>query len=135
MHKTIRNAIIILSVLIAATAGRCAVIDDFNDDSMNTAMWTHFVEGIGLSVTETGGRVVVTLPPDSREAEAPHSFGGGYKSTKCVRGDFDIQIDYSLVEWPSGSGVRAGLELFPAHTGNQGNVQRSSFGTPENGPI
>ncbi|MHB0997861.1 MAG: hypothetical protein ACYC27_01330 [Armatimonadota bacterium] len=135
MYKAICYAIIFFSILIMTTIGHCAVIDDFNDGSMNTALWTPFIDGIGPTATEESGCVVVTLPVDAHEADAPHSFGGGLKSAKCVRGDFDIQIDYNLIDWPSGSGVRVGLGLWPAHTGNMGNVQRSSFGTPENGPI
>lgn len=135
MYKAIHCISIVFSVLVLTVAGHTAVIDNFNDGVMNTTLWTPFIDGIGPTAAETSGCVVVTMPADAHEAEAPHSFGGGFKSAKCVRGDFDVQIDYALTEWPSGSGVRVGLGLFPAHTGNLADVQRSSFGPSENGPI
>ncbi|WP_319586312.1 hypothetical protein [uncultured Desulfobulbus sp.] len=135
MYRVIRYAIIAFSIFAAAVTGHCSIVDDFNDGAMNTTLWTTFIDGIGPSATEVPGCVVVTIPADAHEADDPHSFGGGFKSAKCLRGDFDIQIDYTLTEWPSGSGVRVGMGLFPAHTGSLANVQRSSFGQVESGPI
>lgn len=134
MRKTIYT-IVILSIFIIAVTGQCSVIDNFDDGKMDTSLWTTFIDGIGPTAIEESGCVVVTIPADAHEAEDPHSFGGGFKSAKCIRGDFDIQVDYNLVEWPSGSGVSVGLGLWPVRTGNMGNVQRSSFGTLEGGPI
>jgi len=127
--------ITILSIFMVAAVGHCALVDDFNDGSMNTSMWTLFIDGIGPTTVEVPGCVEVTIPMDAHEASPHSSFGGGFKSAKCVRGDFDIQVDYALTEWPPASGVRVGLGLFPAHTGNLASIQRNSFSASDNGPI
>lgn len=133
MSRTLHCAAIALCVLLLATvscqaAQQLAAQDDFNDNAMSP-MWGLFIDGIGPVAQETNGWVEVTLPADTHEADSPHSFGGGYKSKQCLRGDFDIKIDYFLLDWPRANGVRVGLELFPDTGGiRMGNVQRASFG-------
>jgi len=110
------------------------MLENFEASAMNPSVWSLFIDGIGPTAVQKDGYLEVTIPTDTREAEEPHSFGGGYKSVKCLRGDFDIQVDYHLLDWPEGSGIRMGIGLFPVKEGQMGNVQRGSYGPPENGP-
>jgi hypothetical protein len=60
-------------------------------------------------------------------------FSGSITSNCWLRGDFDIQADFYLLEWPSidqlgtGNGVRIGLSV--AGDSQDWGVQRTSFGT------
>jgi len=132
MPRMLCSALIVLLVSTSACGlFGATLVDDFDDDYMDPALWTLFIDGIGPVANETDGWVEVTLPPDCHEAEAPHSFGGGFKSKFLLKGDFDIKIDYVLLDWPSGSGVRVGLGMFPPKGGQLGNVQRGGFGSQE----
>lgn len=139
MSGVSRCAVVLIAVLVLASVSVGApltspLVDSFNDGIMNPLLWTLFIDGVGPTAVEKHGFVEVVIPADAHEAEAPHSFGGGFKSAKCLRGDFNVQVDYYLLDWPEGSGIRVGLGLFPATTGQMGNVNRASYGRPEGGP-
>lgn len=92
--------------------------DDFGDDAINS-IWAATIFGSDPTVAETNQRLEITFPANS----AGDSFGAGYVSKCQLRGDFDIQVDYSLLVWPSSNGIRIGLGLGIANV-----VERVSFG-------
>jgi hypothetical protein len=50
-----------------------------------------------------------------------------------LAGDFDIQVDYSLLAWPLGSGVRLGLVVGADGAAPAGHMERASFTQEECG--
>lgn len=79
--------------------------DDFNDNSQNQVLWTQFADGIGATVNETNGRLEVTISPNSSGLD----IAAGYLSNFYLRGDFDIQVDYSLLQWTNIGEGKLGL--------------------------
>lgn len=62
--------------------------------------------------------VLTEIDEVNRRVEVSHSasasgyiFYSQYKSTCGLKGDFDIQVDYKLLEWPSANGIRVGLAV------------------------
>ena len=92
--------------------------DDFDDDSIDMRKWC-----IGISDPENGfveeinQELRMTLTPGS----SGDSFSVGLTSKWLVEGDFDIQVDYKLLNWPSENGIRVGLGA------SGGPVERVSF--------
>jgi hypothetical protein len=81
--------------------------DDFNDGVIDTARWEAYAEP-GASIEETGGQILMSLPPsDWGEIDL--------SSTWRLRGAFDIQVDYQLLQWPASNGGRVGLLAMPAN--------------------
>jgi outer membrane protein assembly factor BamB len=78
--------------------------DDFNDNVPNSAIWAILEYG-GPETDETNQQLEITLPADS----SGDNFYAGYTSNCVLSGDFDVQVDYHLINWPSNNGVRAGL--------------------------
>jgi hypothetical protein len=72
-----------------------------------------------------GDQVAMFLPAYSSGTE----FGVQYDSRLRLRGDFDMQVDFSLPLWPLKNGVRVGL--FAAAIGS---VERDSWGRTEGLP-
>jgi len=83
--------------------------DDFNDDSMNAAFWAVYVFGTGPQIAETTGRLETTLPANSQDDPQMGMFGTRYQSVCTLRGDFDLQAEFTLLDWPPANGVRVGL--------------------------
>ncbi len=81
-----------------------AIYDDFNDNACDSAIWD-IIEYGGPVTDESNQQLEITLPADS----AGENFYAGYASKYMLRGDFDLQVDYHLIAWPSNNGVRAGL--------------------------
>lgn len=105
--------------------------DNFDDNITNSSLWSKEVLGTGPTVTETGKRLEVTIPPYSTNDSSMPIFRAGYFSNCQFTGDFDIQVDYQLPVWPSENGTRLGFILFkyPSIRGDVG-VERVSLGLP-----
>ena len=114
--------IMLLSIAFAGTAGAVSEIyDDFDDNSTNTALWNTRVYGSGPSISEVDQRFEITFPSNS--ADGSGGFFSGEYASKCrLNGDFDVQVDYDLLDWPASNGVRVGL-------GTIGFTERVSFGS------
>ena len=101
--------------------------DGFDDATVAAWIWESRRKGSGPTVAESHGRLEISLPEDS----AGDPFSAGYKSVCRIRGDFDVQVDYQLLEWPSENGVRVGLAAAAPEAGRIGLVERISFGRSE----
>ncbi|MBI2010294.1 MAG: hypothetical protein HYS86_03935 [Candidatus Chisholmbacteria bacterium] len=105
--------------------------DDFNDNTINNALWTEAFLGTGPSISESNQRLEITIPGDSVDDPITEAFIAGYFSQCKFRGDFDIQVDYNLLVWPFKSGVRVGLVTKTGLLGNDvALVERIGFGAP-----
>ena len=89
---------------------RAPFVDTF--DGGDSRFWQVIQFGTGAVNTEENGQLVTTLAADSVQ-------GGQYDQiethwgTQCrMVGDFDVQADYRLLEWPTASGVQAALASF-----------------------
>lgn len=76
-------------------------------------------EGTGTWVKQTSHGIEITLLSTAKDS-SNGIFKGGYLGTCQLVGDFDIQVDYVLLEYPEYNGVRVGLAV------GGGTVERSS---------
>jgi hypothetical protein len=97
--------------------------DNFDDNYINPGLWTVEVWGNGPTVAETNQRLEITIPADAIDIMV------GLYLKFIILGDFDEQIDFNLLEWPTGNGMAIGLG-----TGFLFNIYRKSFGPEEGGP-
>lgn len=92
--------------------------DDFDDDSIDMRKWS-----IGISDPENGfvEEINQELRMTLTSGSSGDHFSVGLTSKWLVEGDFDVQVDYKLVDWPSENGIRVGLGA------SGGPVERVSF--------
>ena len=108
--------------------------DDFNDNAINPSCWTTLPSGFGPTINETNQRLEMVFPANCTSEPVSGAFGEGYQSVCRLNGDFDMQIDYSLIDWPSENGVRIGFGVseVPIELGvGCAPVERVSFGNNE----
>src|SRR5262245_2654514 len=89
---------------------RAPYLDSF--DGGDARFWQVITNGTGATNAEQNGVLVTTLAPSSTQGgqfdEVETHWG-----TQCrLVGDFDVQADYRLLEWPSANGVQASLSSF-----------------------
>jgi hypothetical protein len=83
------------------------VNDSFDDGILSPDLWEPPVTAPGTSVAERNGRLEVELAP---EAAAGNGELAGQLWTKCrFFGDFDLRVEYELLEWPAANGVTVHL--------------------------
>ena len=85
---------------------RAPLSDTF--DGTDGKLWQAFQDGgTGASNTEADGKLITTLLADSNPGGATDMIGTHWGSYCRVGGDFDVQADYQLLEWPGANGVQA----------------------------
>lgn len=105
--------------------GVCAFIDDnFNDNFLNPDLWSILSPPPGFigTVVETNQRLEVTV--------LSAGVGGvGIVSNCSLAGDFDVEIDYILLNWPTPNFHNVRLGVFELGVGPGGAIglNRSSF--------
>lgn len=92
------------TVLVEQSATATVLIEDFNDNSMNPSWWMESEQG-GPTVEESNQQLLIDLPANS----AGDAFYARFASKFRVRGDFDVEVAYSLPAWPANNGVRVGI--------------------------
>lgn len=83
------------------------ISDDFNDNQINSSIWSVYSEGSGPALQEVNQRVEMTIPSTTSGA----NFGVSLQMMTSLPGDFDARIDYSLLNWPFQSEIRIGIGL------------------------
>jgi uncharacterized protein YjdB len=105
-------------IAVADTSNAPVFIETFDDNSINQNDWATFIGGSGPIVEENNQGLEITIPGYYEGFETETGIRSQFKLT----GDFDIQVDYQLIEWPSLNGVRLALRCNPG-----GVVERTSW--------
>jgi len=97
--------------------------ETFDDNQIDPAIWTMHVYGTGPQISPVNQQLEISIPGSS----SGRDFGAKLSSNFRLRGDFDIQVDFRLLVWPYGNGVRTALGrdsgfLYPP------GLERISFG-------
>jgi hypothetical protein len=83
--------------------------EDFRDPAVSPGRWTVVTTGSGPTLSVANQQLVISLPAFSSNDPTTATFGVGLVSTCQLRGDFDVQVQYTLLRWPATNGVRLGL--------------------------
>ncbi len=78
--------------------------------------------GSGAAATEQAQHLEFTIQAGGSGTE----FGARVTSVFLLRGDFDIQVDFAMLQWPDHNGVRTAIALTDALFDDDG-VERSSL--------
>jgi hypothetical protein len=100
-------SIIVLTVSVAVASSTS--YDDFADNTIHTSRWTTVQMGSGLTIAAANQRLEINIPATAANDPSAGIFGAGLMSTCQIRGDFDLQATYQLLQWPTTNGVRVGL--------------------------
>jgi TolB protein len=89
-------------------------VDTFDDGRDDASVWHVLSQGTGITSIEAGGRVVISAAANAVPADGP-----GYRAlethygTQCsFEGDYEISMDYELLEWPLQNGFQVLLGSF-----------------------
>ena len=93
--------------------------DDFDDNVINSSIWTASVSGSGPTIAEVNQRLEISLPGGSQDGSGS-IFSANCTNRCTLSGDFDVQVDYQVMTWPTANGVPVGLSA----SGGAGVVER-----------
>jgi dipeptidyl aminopeptidase/acylaminoacyl peptidase len=84
---------------------RAPYLDAFSDDRIDPFWGSPTIVGSGPSVLQANGRLEVSVPADTLNDPSSGYMDAGVGTQCNLLGDFDIQVDYQLLQWPTQSGV------------------------------
>lgn len=107
-------------------------IDGFESPDVNINRWRPAKIGTGMRTQQINGRLEMQFDSTATN-EGNYAFIQEFASVCKLRGDFDIQVDFSLLEWPNTNGVRVGLAATNKDFAfnDVGVIERDSFGSGE----
>jgi len=97
---------------VRASASASPAAAPQNSNFSDASTWTRHVLGSGVQLTPAGNGFEVDYAAGTQPG-ANNAICGGYMSTFALRGDFTLDIDYTLKTWPASGGVRLGLGVWP----------------------
>ena len=90
-------------------------VETFDDNRRDVDFWHIIHEGDGVSVRETRRRVQVSFSRDAAPFPGGSALRGSYGTNCLFTGDFDAQVDFELLDWPTASGFYVELNAFNGH--------------------
>lgn len=117
---------LVMTSLLLTPAGAEVFVDDFDDNSIAAENWAVVVYGSGAQIAEQNQRLEFFMPGSASGTE----FGTRLVSQFEMRGDFDIRVDYQLLQWPWYNGVRIAIAMTDNLYDNYG-MERSSLSAIE----
>lgn len=105
------------AIALSGNPAAAQLLDSF-DNGINPLLWVAYGSG-GPQATATNQSVQMVVPWDS----AGGVFGATVQSLCKLRGDYDIQVDFELLDFPFQNGIRVAL-------GADGQMERISLGDP-----
>lgn len=104
-----------------STWPRAPVVETFDGGRLDSSLW-HQIQDPGSTIGEDDGRLVASISGNATPGGQYNQIDAHWGSQCQVAGNFDYQVDYSLVTWPAHSGYFAALNAFFA----DGAVARTS---------
>ncbi len=97
---------VLATCLLFSAAQAGTIIENFDNGQFNSNLFTINIEGTGPAVAVASKRLEITLPATS--APSSGRYGGYLGLQSTLTGDFDAQVDFNLLTWPS-VGAAAGI--------------------------
>lgn len=127
-YSFVRRWIAVLSwsalTIVPTSAFGQVFVDHFDSGVINTNVWSPYAtSGPGFRVAAASQRL---------EVSTGSGYGGaGLVTNASLSGDFDVQIDYSLLQWPSRNDHGVRLVLTDAGVGVSGGVAVLRYSSPD----
>jgi len=86
------------------------LLETFDAPALNEALWLPTYRNPGTTVDVADGSLQLGVAADA--LLDPRSGLGAGATTRCtLNGDFDVSVDYRLLDWPEANGVNVNLSL------------------------
>jgi hypothetical protein len=97
------------NIQVTYSALMWTIYEGFEDNSYYQDIWFTNTQGQGPSTAVANNRLEITIPSNSSSGGSPYPFGGSIGTKLVFRGDFDVQADFTLFNWPAPTGIQVGI--------------------------
>ena len=92
------------------------LVEDFSGSTRDASLW-HVISDPGGSIGIAGGRLVASIAHDAVPGGQYNQIDEHWGSQCSLAGDYDYQVDWTLLTWPAHNGTFAALQAFFAGQG------------------
>lgn len=85
------------------------IYEKFDNNTYNQKMFWIGSQGLGPTTAVANNRLEITIPANASAGGNPYPFGGSIGSKFTLVGDFDVQVDFNLFNWPAPVGIQVGI--------------------------
>lgn len=118
---------LVVTLLTASPShGGGVITENFNNNQYAQQYWWINSIGAGVDSTVANNRLEITLPVSTGGSLYMGMMGSNF----ALAGDFDMQVDFSLLNWPANNASQIGLSIDQA---NDCSIFRRSRGVNEGG--
>jgi DNA-binding SARP family transcriptional activator len=86
--------------------------DNFDDGVRDATLWHETTTGTGIELAERNGRLEIVFAADGVPGGEYNVLGAHYGTQCRFPGDFDVRVDYQLLDWPVMNGVIVALNAW-----------------------
>lgn len=98
-----------------STTMHAPFLETFSTEGRDASVWHEVISGTEVTLAQTGGRFEISFGAGATEG-GPFSHIEGHYGSRCtLPGEFDMQVDYELLDWPAANGTGAALQAFFAN--------------------
>jgi hypothetical protein len=97
-------------------------------NTLDLKLWTVSAVGTGPTATQANGGIDLVIPAGAVQDPKQGNLAINLSTSCQLTGDFDLQLDYTLVKWPARNSVRVGMAAghYSAHrSSNTGTIAGS----------
>jgi len=114
------------------------IADSFGGATIDETIWTQFMDGTGWTMSAADGHLEFNFQPGTQPNSSDGTYGGHVGTNCSFPGDFDAQVDFTLVDWPSANGMSVILWAFfgprtIGWTAQRNAIGNASYGSYVNG--
>jgi hypothetical protein len=114
--------LVALQLWLAPAYGSGNITENFIGNQYNTDLWSLWNMGVGTTAQVANNRLEVTVG------------GNGYAGLNgwgfTLIGDFEMKVDFTLLNWPLANGTQLAIGTFDASYQSQAQVARANTRTP-----
>jgi hypothetical protein len=93
-------------------------LDTFTSDRIDPFWGTPFLTGTGPTIAAANGQLEITVPSSTTNDASAGYVSIGAASACHLTGDFDIQVDYRLLQWAGPAFVNLSFDTFSTANGS-----------------
>jgi hypothetical protein len=86
--------------------------DNFGDGVLDTTIWHQTATGTGIDIAERNGRLEIDFAADGVPGGEFNVLGAHYGTSCRFPEDFDVRVDYQLLDWPAANGVYVAINAW-----------------------
>lgn len=87
------------------------ISDDFASGPTSPPLWVSDTLGAGVRMSQVDGHLEMTMAAEATPDQTWNAIAGHYSTACAFTGDFDVSVEYTLLNWPAANSAVIALDV------------------------